>query len=222
MDALTKQYFDATTVTIKDQTDKAVTHWFDGDLLSLARLSGAPRQSTLTISYWKGIGFELVATGPNIGGEMVRRILQQEHTKQPSLFIQNVAFELPVDLQRQKIGVRSLAIELYEAQRTGQFAHVAVSAAGNASTLNPEHPRDYLNGYLVWPLLGFDGPIPAHKLQALYPHQRVSQVLATPGGDQAWASHGDYCQLQFDLTEGAESWIVLKQYLQDNRIEVTP
>jgi len=222
LDALTKQYFDATTVTIKDLTDKTVTHWFDGDLLRIARLSGAPTQSTVTVSYWKGVGFELVATGPFIRGEMVRRILQHAHTTQPSLFIQNVVFELPVELQRQKIGVRSLAIELYEAQRTGQFAHVAVSAAGNASTLDPEHPRDYLNGYLVWPLLGFDGPIPLHKLQVLYPHQRVSQVLAKPGGALAWTRHGDYCQLQFDLAEGASSWIVLNRYLQDNRIKVTP
>jgi hypothetical protein len=221
LDALTKQYFDASTVTIRDQTDKAFTSWFEGDLHSIARLSGAPTQSTVTISYWKGVGFELVATGRFIRGEMVRRILQHGYTTLPSLFIQNVVLELPVELQRQKIGVRSLAIELMEARRTGQFAHVAVSAAGNASTLNPEDPRDYLNGYLVWPLLGFDGLIPTHKLQAFYPHQRVSQVLATPGGALAWARHGDYCQLQFDLAEGSPSWIVLNRYLQDNLIEVT-
>ncbi|RUP25233.1 MAG: hypothetical protein EKK45_20865 [Curvibacter sp.] len=222
MDALTKQYFDPTTVSIQDQTDKTFTSWFDGDLNAIARLSGAPKQSTITVSYWKGIGFELVATGPFIRGDMVRRILQHEHNTQPPLFIQNVVFELPVQLQRRKIGVRSLAIELHEAKRIGQFAHVAVSAAGNASTLNPEDPSDYLNGYLVWPLLGFDGPIPAHKLPEFHPHHRVSQVLTSPGGALAWARKGDYCQLQFDLAAGSSSWIVLNRYLRDNHIEVTP
>lgn len=222
MDKLTQQYFNADRITVVDQTNGEVSEWFQGDLKSIARLSGAPADSIVKISHWMNVGYEFVATGPNLQGEMVRRILQCEGITQPSLFIKNTVFELPAHLRRKKLGARSLAIELLEAQRTGQFAYVEVLAAGNASTLNPLNARDYLNGYVVWPQLGFDGPVPANRQSELYPHERVSQVLSAQNGPATWVTHGDYCRLKFDLKPSSASWVVLNRYLLDNGIEVTP
>ncbi|GKS87449.1 hypothetical protein AVMA1855_24875 [Acidovorax sp. SUPP1855] len=182
MDAITAQYFDPSTVEIDDQTNGSFTDWFDGDSKRIARLSGAPRNSKVLITYWENVGFQLDATGPLITGSMVRRILQHDEEIQPVLFIKNVAFELPKSAQGQKIGVRSVAIELREAQLTGQFAYVEVNAAGNASTLNPDNPLDYLNGYVVWPQMGFDGPIPANRRADLHPCEMVSDVLKSVDG----------------------------------------
>ncbi|WCM95494.1 hypothetical protein M5C96_16500 [Acidovorax sp. GBBC 1281] len=81
---------------------------------------------------------------------------------------------------------------LREAQLTGQFAFVEVNAAGNASTLNPDNPLDYLNGYVVWPQMGFDGPIPANRKADLHPCEMVSDVLKSVDGKSKWATYGDY------------------------------
>ena len=209
-------------MSILDNTNGAFTDWFEGDLASIARLSGAPRGSTVTIS-WADNGFALSAVGKNIEGEMFRMVMQREGVALPSLFIYNNAFVLPAGLRRKKLGVRSIAIELIEAQKTGHFAYVEVVAIGNATTLNTSNPKDEYSGYVVWPQIGFDGPIPAPVL-ARYPElsafSGVRSVLQSPGGRDIWMEKGDSCRLQFDLTPNSESWLALSRYMLDNHIEV--
>jgi hypothetical protein len=221
-DSLTRQLFDEASVTVLDRTGGAFTAWFEGDLARIVRLSGAPSHSTLRIE-WIEQGFRLAAQGPHIEGEMVRLILQHADHALPTLFIYNNAFVLAPHLRRRKVGVRSLAIELIEARKTGQFAYVEVEALGNVTTLNPRDPAHQYSGYAVWPQLGFDGEIPAalrDRTPELQGWRTVGEVLASPGGLAVWLRHGDSCRLRFDLSDGSRSWIVLQGYLRDNRIEV--
>ncbi|MGQ3085344.1 MAG: hypothetical protein ACT6RO_19560 [Hydrogenophaga sp.] len=224
-DEVTKQYFDESTIEVIDDTGGEFVDWFEGDEARIARLSGAPANSTLTVKRLEEGGYMLVAVGPILAEPMVRMILQAPGEEYPSLFIVNSAFVLNVEHRRRKVGVRSLAIELLEAQKTGQFAYVEVFAIGNASTLNPDNPEAQYSGYAVWPQLGFDGEIPEGLKEAsveLMPFQRVSDVLSAPDGLATWVGKGGDVRLRFDLQEGSRSWIVLNGYMADNGIKVTP
>lgn len=222
-DELTRQFFDEATVKIVDNTEGEFLEWFEGDKLRIARLSGAPAKSEVTIDYLEEGGFKLSAKGEFLAEPMVRLILQTPDEQYPSLFIMNSAFVLPPELRRRKLGVRSLAIELLEAQATKEFAYVEVNAIGNASTLNPDNVEHQYSGYAVWPQLGFDGKIPdTLKEQApeLSVFETVSSVLAQPDGLNLWLTHGADVRLRFTLEEGSASWVVLRAYMAHNGIKV--
>jgi hypothetical protein len=221
-DALTKEYFDEKSVLVIDKTGGSFLQWFEHDTERIVRLSGALRQSILIIEWIDG-GYKLTSTGPNIEGDMVRLVVQHAGQALPSLYLYNNAFTLPPGLRRKKLGIRSIATQLFEACETGEFAFVEVDAIGDASTLNPQDPEHQYSGYVVWALIGFDGPLP-QGLTAKHPdlaaYARVSEVLAAPDGQRLWLEKGESCRLQFDLTRGSNSWVALHRYMRDNGIEV--
>lgn len=103
-DELTRQFFDETTIKIVDNTGGEFLEWFDGDKLRIARLSGAPAKSEVTIDYLEDRGFKISAIGEFLAAPMVRLILQAADEQYPSLFIMNSAFVLPPELRRRKLG----------------------------------------------------------------------------------------------------------------------
>ncbi len=224
-DEITKEYFDEKTIEVIDNTGGQFLDWFGGDNLRVARLSGAPAHSKLTIEHVEEGGFHLMATGIYLKEGMHRLVLQKKEDSFPSLFILNSSFVLPPELRGKKLGARSVAIEVFEAKVSGQFAHVDVHAIGNSDTLNPEDSENQYSGYLVWPQLGFDGPIPESLKEAhveLSAFQNISSLLAHPDGKKIWAMYGGDIKLQFDLTEGSPSWVALNAYLDYNGIKVKP
>lgn len=73
------------------------------------------------------------------------------------------------------------------------------------------------NGYYTWPKFGYDGPIPAH-LKARLPAslagaERISDLMATPEGDQWWKENGTTVDLVFDLAPGSASMRMWAAYL---------
>jgi hypothetical protein len=222
-DALTREYFDAATVKVIDHTDgEAFTQWFGGDIHSIARLSGALRDSTVEI-HLVDQSFRIDVTGPCIEGTMVRVIRQTERSEEPYLYIRNSGFTLPPNLRRQKLGVRSVAIELFEAARTKQFYAVEVDAIGDYHSLNPNNPASEYSGYAVWPQLGFDGPVPKeavmrHPELAKFPSVRA--IIEAPGGVQNWLRKGCSALLRFELAASSPSWVALGRYMLDNGMEV--
>lgn len=224
-DDITRKYFDESTVRVFDNTNGEFTSWFEGDLLSIVRLSGAPRDSILSIDYFGDNGFKLSATSPILEEPMVRLVLQHSEPSLPNLFISNSVFVLKSGHRRNKIGVRSLAIELFEAKETGDFSHVEVFAIGNVTTLASSNPSNQYSGYAVWPQLGFDGEIPPalkERSPELSSFKYVSEVLAANEGLRLWLTYGGDIRLRFDLKEHSASWVALLKYLSDNDIKVTP
>ncbi|MDP1684620.1 hypothetical protein [Hydrogenophaga sp.] len=224
-DEITKEYFDESKVKIVDNTEGQFLAWFEGDLGRIARLSGAPADSVLTVDYLEEGGYKLSASNAILEEPMVRLILQDPEQEHPSLFITNSVFVLSKEHRRRKLGVRSLAIELLEAKKTEAFAYVEVFAIGNADTLNPDSETHQYSGYAVWPQLGFDGEIPQslkEQRPELKPFEKVSQLLSTEGGLELWLKKGGDIWLRFYLHEASPSWVVLHRYMSHNGIKVTP
>ena len=74
-----------------------------------------------------------------------------------------------------------------------------------------------MTGYLVWPLLGYDGPIPAAVLAKLPERLRsarlVSDLMESDAGREWWALHGTTFEAEFDLAKGSRSRRVWDAYL---------
>lgn len=221
-DSLTSQYFDDGSVTVNDHTEgEAFLAWFEQDTRSVARLAGAPTGSIVDIHEIENT-FRIDVTGPYIEGTMVRVIRQAERFSEPHLYIRNSGFALPAPLRRKKLGIRSVAIELFEAARTGAFHCVEVDAIGNSQTLSPADPAHQYSGYLVWPQLGFDGPIPQDAIDRhpeLAAFSSVRDVLTRDNG-RTWAHKGSSALLKFDLHPESPGWAALTTYMADNAIEV--
>lgn len=70
------------------------------------------------------------------------------------------------------------------------------------------------NGNITWPLLGYDGPLNAvHRQQlpeALRHAATIQELLAMPGGTEAWYGAREGISLAFNLSPGSEqrrSWV---------------
>ena len=222
-DELTLKYFDESTVIVVDNTvGAAFSSWFDDDVESIVRLSGALRESTVNI-YSVDQSFRIDVTGKYIEGTMVRVIRQTERSEEPFLYIRNAGFALPKELRRKKLGVRSVAIELFEAARTKQFHAVEVDAIGDYHSLSPGNPASEYSGYSVWPQLGFDGPVPKEavaRFPELSEFKSVRAVIEAENGLDTWLKKGCSALLRFELTAGNPSWVALGRYMLDNGIEV--
>lgn len=76
-------------------------------------------------------------------------------------------------------------------------------------------------GYLVWPKLGYDGPIPKRVMKQLPPEfsgaQMVSDLMKTPEGREWWKKNGDSAKMSFDLSDGSRSLAVLSAYQQSKK-----
>lgn len=122
-----------------------------------------------------------------------------------------------------KLGVRCFALEVNEAIRLGNFSYIKVLATGNAQSASDRDDKYALNGHIVWPRLGFDGPIP-YEIKSKLPFDlkwcsRISDLMQVDAGIDFWAEHGDQCLLMFSLDDGY-SRNTLKSYLSTQNIEV--
>jgi hypothetical protein len=75
-----------------------------------------------------------------------------------------------------------------------------------------------MNGYITWPKLGYDAPIPAAvkgKLPAdLKGSQNISDLMKTKEGTDFWTKHGVTTDMTFDLKPGSASRTHLEKYLK--------
>jgi len=78
-----------------------------------------------------------------------------------------------------------------------------------------------MNGYITWPKLGYDGPLPPDKLRALPAalktgmagNTNIQSLLAQPGGADWWQQHGDSITLSFDPHPDSPNSRYLANYL---------
>ncbi|ALV06756.1 hypothetical protein [Roseateles depolymerans] len=220
MDETTKAWFVTSTVTVKRHRD--LEGWLSDE--ELIRLSGAPKNSILNVSVLDGRAIELRVTNSDILREDMVRLLIQESDGY-SFHVLNAAFVINDWLLSRGIGPRGVVIQLHQARELGFIRCVRTWALGNRASFEAEVP---LRGYYVWPLMGFDAPIPKHLIDhpelptQIDRHSSLLDLMSTPEGGAFWFEHGETLWTEFDLRPSSRSWRRLAQYTEDRHIEVLP
>lgn len=220
-DEITREWFCTETVVL--EVEPALEGWLPND--SLIRLSGAPRNSKVKVSYLQDEAIELrVSNSSVLAEDMVRLIFQNEGSY--SFYVQNSVFVLNQALRKSGIGARSFCIEVTEATELELFDHIETNAIGNYATMTAVNPDEQYNGPYSWARMGFDAEIPPYVLaycdEELSDLTRVHQLMALPRGREIWALHADSMWLQFNLKPDSECWKTLNSYMQEKGIRVIP
>lgn len=75
-----------------------------------------------------------------------------------------------------------------------------------------------MNGYITWPKLGYDAPIPASVMgglpASLKGSKNISDLMKTSEGTEWWTKNGVTTDMTFDLKEGSHSRKHLAAYLE--------
>lgn len=220
MDKTTQAWFDSSTVTVA--RGAGLEAWQTDE--ELVRLSGAPKDSLLSVTINANHAIELRVSNPQILREDMVRLLVQEEGGY-SFHILNAAFVINDWLLSRGIGPRGVAIQLRQARQLGYISRVRTWAVGNRRTFEAESP---LRGYYVWPMMGFNAPLPKHLLdhddlpQGLDARSTLLDLLASDEGESLWLEQGDSIWVEFDLRFPSRSWERLARYTQQRNIEVHP
>jgi hypothetical protein len=168
----------------------------------LGRLSAAPDGTELTFISDQS---RIAIVGENRryfeDGKPIRRNL----VNTPSgLVIVNVQLEIKPEFRRSGVGFNMLKYQI-EAARQLKVENIACLAARWGKDEN--YQRVELDGYMVWPKLGFDGPIPdavrpllGSTFQQL---DTIQQLVQADGGWKEWKQHGAAAHLTFDVASGS-------------------
>ncbi len=127
-----------------------------------------------------------------------------------ALFIRRIMLSADAPERLATVAFGLMAISAY---RLG-FRHIALFAAGNGP-IDPGDPDGFV-GFAVWPKFGFDAPLDPAELngapsEALRACKSVLDAIAVD--PDWWAAHGRGREMQFDLSAGSRSWMILLNYL---------
>jgi GNAT superfamily N-acetyltransferase len=175
------------------------------DTQELASLTGAT--STARVDVYAGktpIGYSIMLDINDKKYGSIRTIKRDIFGK---LILEANSLEVKKDFQGQGIGREIFGRMVETATRLG--VDRIETAAMRASDRN---------GYYTWPLFGYDGEIPG-AIREILPDwlqgvKRVSEIMATPEGQQWWKTNGVSVTLRFDLAPGSYSRQTWERYLQ--------
>ncbi|WP_343629379.1 hypothetical protein [Roseateles sp.] len=219
MDEVTRKWFDPSTVKVMRSPE--LEGWRTD--AELARLSGAPRDSRLEVTVLDGGAIQLKAINDRLLEEPLVRLVRQEADGYVFQIL-NASFVLQAEFRFLGIGPRSVAIELLEAKSFGSISKVIVHAVGDRSTWTGSNA---MNGYYVWPLIGFNAPLPERLRE--HPElpsccrgiETMAGLMSTCEGERFWLEHGESIRLEFSLADGSESWTRFHHYVGQRNIRVT-
>lgn len=220
MDKITQAWFDTSTVRVERGPE--LLGWHSDE--ELIRLSGAPRDSRLKVSVLPEGAIEFRVSNTKVLREDMVRLLVQEADGYAFSLV-NAVFVLQDHLLGRGIGPRSVILELEQARQLGYITRVKTWAIGDEASFFADPP---LRGYYVWPLMGFNAPLPEvlRKHPKLPLHLGCSPSLAdlldAPGGDLFWLTFGSSAWLEFSLGASSKSWKRLRRYTSERHIEVNP
>lgn len=127
-------------------------------------------------------------------------IFNMEYSMLPSFHRQGNGFKM---LYSQVVACREFEIDF-------------ISCLAGRWTKDEDGKKIQLDGYMVWPKLGFDGPIPdttKDKIKATFPHcETVQQLIKSPGGWEEWETHGDTARLTFNVKSDSVNSQMLEAY----------
>jgi hypothetical protein len=176
-------------------------------LRDAANLAGAPDDARVTVAVVPMHGrriIEVVAESPII---RIKVLLHARPDGKPIL-VDELIDVVPV-AQRHGLGTRFLGRQVEQAVRLG-IAEI------RAYAIRGDQRGDV--GYRVWPILGFDGPLPRQVLDELPPElagaRRVSDLMATQEGREWWIRNGDDINLTFDLSPNSPALRRFRAYLR--------
>lgn len=214
-DRFSKDWFDPTTVQVT-RNPGVPTHLTD---LDYARISGAPRNSRLDVSF---NGFTLAMDVHHPYVLSMRRELNFD-IDVDRWYIYNSKLVVNPEVRSSGLGVRSVCTQILAAKELG-MSKICGTAVGNYETSQAADPAERWIGYWVWPRLGFDALVPEHVRARLpWPYSDatyVSQLMLSPEGQLEWKRHGDEIGVAFDMTPGSSSWVLFNHYTAKRNIQV--
>ena len=184
-----------------------------------AVLVGAPDGATvdvISLVHDSRVAVRIAVEHPWFDGPSFRFLYRDREGR---LAIKNETLFLKAEAPR-GVGARILAHQVRAAAGLG-VSYLAADAAGG--------PGTGVVGYLVWPRLGFNGPIPPaarRKLERLPtddPLRGATDVLdlvSRRGGRQWWTANGSEFPAVFDLADGSFSRESLDTYTASRGISV--
>lgn len=221
-DEITKEWFKPETVRVAKHTS-IVDGWL-GDSITIANLSGAPKNSEVHVSDVGGM-IEIRVRNPAILTEdMVRYIYQAKDGYK--FHVRNAVFVLSDELRNLGLGARSFALEATTATQEGLFDKIITSAIGNFGTFTSANPGEQYSGYYTWARVGFDTPLPpdvlAYCTGSLTNVTRLCDLMRTEAGRELWFEFGGSADMEFDLAPESACWNTLRTYMIEKGIRVLP
>ena len=127
--------------------------------------------------------------------------------------INNVSIEIIHSKRRQGIGTRILGYQVKNARKLGFKLITTIGVRSNQE-----------NGYYTWPVLGFDGTIPAKTMEELEKKliftNNVQELISNEEGLVLWGEYGTTIFLEFDLDLNSQSSQIHKYYLLINKVKL--
>jgi hypothetical protein len=128
--------------------------------------------------------------------------------------IENESFYLRQAARGRKEGALTLLRQAQAAQRLG-VRYLSTYAAQN----HVADKASQLNGAVVWPRYGYDGPLPPDLVNLAGEDlgvqvETVQELLLLPGAELWWEKHAQSLALTFDLSDASDSINLLHDYLR--------
>lgn len=131
------------------------------------------------------------------------------------LFVENRSFSIPRGRLGDGYGVEYFLAQVDKLPALG-VKQIMLIAPG------PVNDKPGTGGYYLWPLFGFDGPLPANALRTLPDNYQgcatVLDLYDRAGGRQWWKEHGDTIALVFDLSGGSLSQEVFAAFMKHRNL----
>lgn len=189
-------------------------------------LVGAPPGSRVQVEFIHPTGtlpHARITTSHPHYNEQIRTVMVDERDQ---VFVSNDSFFLKSDAPA-GLATTILHRQVQATSRLG-IQYIDTYAAGNYRTLR----EGFLNGYYTWARLGYDGAI-SDDIRDRLPRQyrsarQISELMAMPGGVDAWKQHGSASSMRFDVTPGSasrrrlETYIMMKQRANEGKAEMPP
>jgi len=132
--------------------------------------------------------------------------------------VSNDIFVLKEGYRGQALGIRSFAIEAFEAQRLG-ISRIETKAAGKVGD-------PVFSGWYIWARAGFQAELTQHErrllaqehLPALNAACTLHDLMRIPEGVEWWKEHGQGRLMEFDLAANSPHWSILTAYLGEKGV----
>jgi predicted GNAT family acetyltransferase len=137
-----------------------------------------------------------VTAGITSSGKVYARAVARDYsttvTIQSKSTLRITSVDVPAERQGKGIG-REVLTTMADAAKKAGFKRLTMEATRTAEDV----------GYMVWPRLGFNGPLPAAILEklptALRGAKTVGDLMKTPAGRVWWEKHGVTIELSLEL-----------------------
>jgi len=181
-----------------------------------AQMSGAPDEAVVDLSQAKGGAVRYHAMDDRF--EATGTIRRAEDGK---LEVRYDRLSILPDARGTGFGAELLNNQVHAAEKSG-VSRIRVEAVGNYME------NDLRNGYYAFPRMGFDGDLPGDwkgQMEAngamgdalpadLQNATKVSDLMKTPQGREAWKKYGFPMELTLDTTPGSQGRKVFDAYYQ--------